>query len=171
MELNNSQAEQAGPATTRFRHQQYKTASQYIPMSEPIAGTSSLRSLLRPPQVLAHVLTWVRTPQHVVARWLGHSENVALKHYLSTTDDDFLRAADVPHQAGEKGEAVGRSTQAKQHAAAPNRTKSPAQQKTPAATGVMLVDATHREMMQTEQAPPVGLEPTTRRLTAACSTN
>ena len=49
-------------------------------------------------------------PQHVVARWLGHSENVALKHYLRTTDDDFLRAAGVPHQAGEKGEALRRSS-------------------------------------------------------------
>ena len=98
-------------------------------------------------------------PQHVVARWLGHSENVALKHYLRTTDDDFLRAAGVPHQAGEKGEAVGRSTQAKQHAAAPNRRKSPAQQKTPTATGVTLIDATQCEMMQTKQVPPQGLEP------------
>ena len=97
-------------------------------------------------------------PQHVMARWLGHSENVALKHYLRTTDDDFLRAAGVPHQAGEKGEAVGRSTQAKQHAAAPNRTKSPAQQKTPTATGVKLIDATQCEMMQTKQVPPQGLE-------------
>ena len=51
-----------------------------------------------------------------------------------------------------------RSTQAKQHAAAPNRTKSPAQQKTPTATGVTLIDATQCEMMQTKQVPPQGLE-------------
>ena len=34
-------------------------------------------------------------PQHVAARWLGHSENVAFKHYLRTTDEDFRLAAGI----------------------------------------------------------------------------
>lgn len=48
-------------------------------------------------------------PMHVVARWLGHSESIAFKHYLRTTDDDFKRAASMNFSAlqGEaKPEAV-----------------------------------------------------------------
>ena len=41
---------------------------------------------------------------HVVAHWLGHSENVAFKHYLRTTDDDFQRAASFDFST-HKGEA------------------------------------------------------------------
>lgn len=31
-------------------------------------------------------------PIHVVTGWLGNSPQIALKHYLSITDDDFARA-------------------------------------------------------------------------------
>lgn len=31
-------------------------------------------------------------PGHVVAAWLGHSEAVCRKHYLTVTDDDYVRA-------------------------------------------------------------------------------
>jgi hypothetical protein len=32
-------------------------------------------------------------PLHVVTEWIGNSSTVALKHYLTVTDDDFARAA------------------------------------------------------------------------------
>lgn len=40
----------------------------------------------------------------LVGHWLGHSENVAFKHYLRTTDDDFQRAASFDFST-HKGEA------------------------------------------------------------------
>ena len=40
-----------------------------------------------------------RFPQHVVAKWLGHSPAVALRHYLAVTEDHFRAAAEgVVHQ-------------------------------------------------------------------------
>jgi len=38
-------------------------------------------------------------PQHVVAKWLGHSESVARRHYLTVTEDHFRRAAEEPTKA------------------------------------------------------------------------
>ena len=35
-------------------------------------------------------------PSHVVVSWIGHSEKVARKHYLQTTDAHFEKA--VAHQ-------------------------------------------------------------------------
>ena len=32
-------------------------------------------------------------PQHVVCAWLGNSEDVAKKHYLKVTDEDYKHAA------------------------------------------------------------------------------
>jgi hypothetical protein len=40
------------------------------------------------------------TPLHVVCAWIGNSRAVAAKHYLQIRDEDFDRAADVPHVAG-----------------------------------------------------------------------
>jgi len=32
-------------------------------------------------------------PIHVVAKWLGNTPKIALKHYLAPTDADFQKAA------------------------------------------------------------------------------
>lgn len=37
-------------------------------------------------------------PAHVVAAWLGHSERIAERHYLQTTEEHFKRAAQNPAQ-------------------------------------------------------------------------
>ena len=36
-----------------------------------------------------------RFPQHVVAAWMGHSETVAVKHYLQVTDEHFQQAIEA----------------------------------------------------------------------------
>jgi len=41
-------------------------------------------------------------PDHVVYSWIGHTEAVALEHYLMVTDADFERAASPPPSAGER---------------------------------------------------------------------
>jgi len=39
--------------------------------------------------------------QHVVAKWLGHSESVARRHYLNVTEDHYRRAAEEPTGAAQ----------------------------------------------------------------------
>lgn len=40
-------------------------------------------------------------PEHVVAAWLGNSEETARRHYLQVTEEDFARAANAPPAAPE----------------------------------------------------------------------
>jgi integrase len=86
-------------------------------------------------------------PIHVCCAWLGNSQSVARKHYLQLTDEHFQKAA---QQAAELG-GSGRQTRMGNTEIAQYFPILP--------TGASL------------QAPPVGLEPTTSRLTAGCSTN
>ncbi len=37
-------------------------------------------------------------PLHVVCKWIGNSQPVAMKHYLKVTDEDFQKAARIPAQ-------------------------------------------------------------------------
>lgn len=47
-------------------------------------------------------------PIHVVCAWIGNSAAVAAKHYLQTTDEHFLKAAQNPTQtAHDKGDSDG----------------------------------------------------------------
>jgi integrase len=41
-----------------------------------------------------------RFPAHVCARWLGHTPQIAAKHYLQVTDADFLEAAGMVSDPG-----------------------------------------------------------------------
>jgi hypothetical protein len=41
-----------------------------------------------------------RFPAHVCARWLGHTPQIAAKHYLQVTDTDFVQAAGLVSDAG-----------------------------------------------------------------------
>ena len=94
-------------------------------------------------------------PIHVACSWIGNSKAVAAKHYLQTTDEHFKKATQkatqIPTQTvHDNGDWDG-----------------PAHQKTPQ----MSVSDNAGHTQTKIKAPPVGLEPTTRRLTAACSTN
>ena len=54
-------------------------------------------------------------PMHVVCRWIGNSEPVALKHYLQVTDELFRRAVAAPENSALGGCATARK--AAQHGA------------------------------------------------------
>ncbi len=103
----------------------------------------------------------------VIAEWIGNSESVARKHYLGVTDQDFQRAQDlnpftsivrqvVQHPAAEGCTASHKKNQGSQK---PNK------------KGHLPLGAPQCSPVQMASAPPVGLEPTTMRLTAARSTN
>ncbi len=96
-------------------------------------------------------------PLHVVTEWIGNSSMVALKHYLTVTDDDFARAA----KGGAKSGAL-EVQKAAQHPPAATCTDS--QNKTQALhdVEVMRTEATICEHMQTRLVPRSGLEPETR---------
>ena len=50
-----------------------------------------------------------RWPEHVVCDWLGHSQLVARKHYLQTTDEHFCQAAEIEkpaHQTAQQPSAA-----------------------------------------------------------------
>jgi len=108
-------------------------------------------------------------PQHTVASWMGHSENVAVKHYLRTTNDEFRRAAGLLHSEA-KGEAANPGCEAKGEADSACR-KQTLNDKWSAIAGNPTKNATVPRETDAFKAPPAGLEPATRRLTAACSTN
>ena len=60
-------------------------------------------------------------PLHVVADWMGNTPQIALKHYLQTTDLDFDRARGEIKSAAKSGAGVVQN--AVQHQSAPNRTE------------------------------------------------
>ncbi len=99
-------------------------------------------------------------PSHVVCAWIGNSEAVARKHYLQVTDEHFSRATQseaAQNPAQQMHETPRKRLQDQ------NRSKSQAEPTQDIATNC--------EYLPVSQAPPVGLEPTTSRLTAGCSTN
>jgi integrase len=57
-----------------------------------------------------------RFPSHVVCEWLGHSQLVAQKHYLQTTDDHFATALEPATNSAPEA-----AQNAAQHAFAPSR--------------------------------------------------
>jgi integrase len=50
-------------------------------------------------------------PQHVVAKWMGHSESIANRHYLKVTEDHFRRAAKEPTGVVQKAVQSGAETE------------------------------------------------------------
>ncbi|MHB8897714.1 MAG: tyrosine-type recombinase/integrase [Thermoguttaceae bacterium] len=83
-----------------------------------------------------------RYPQHVVCKWMGNSQPVAVKHYLQTTDEHFTEAVQNPVHA-----ALGGPTQASR-----KKPENPVFFGENEVCGVV-----HKYLV-----PPVGLEPTTR---------
>lgn len=98
-----------------------------------------------------------RFPIHVVCAWIGNSQPVAAKHYLQVTDEHFERAL-----------LSGKATQNPTHAAHVGVGNASSEK------GEAPVFPEEYEGLPTYtnvQAPRRGLEPRTKRLTAACSTN
>jgi integrase len=89
-------------------------------------------------------------PIHVVCQWIGNTQAVAAKHYLQVTDEHFEMAY---RTAWQPSATVGNAGQPK------------------LATAIIAEENPAFHTCTHVQAPRVGLEPTTQRLTAACSTN
>ncbi len=99
-----------------------------------------------------------RHPIHVVCKWIGNSQPVAAKHYLQVTDEHFRQAIqEQPEAAQNAAQCAHELGRKRQEAKREN-----------------LVFPEENEGLRTctdVQAPRQGLEPWTKRLTAACSTN
>ena len=105
-------------------------------------------------------------PLHVATAWLGNTAAVAAKHYLQVTDADFDRAV----QSGAESGAGAVRNQVQQPAGDSGRLLQETTQ-APDNQGLVLGIANVCNDVQTYIAPRQGLEPWTKRLTAACSTN
>ena len=94
------------------------------------------------------------SPAHVAAAWIGHSVEIANKHYWQVTDDDFARAV---------GKTKAAQNPAQQVHAGPRRgsqVTGSAYKETTALQG----SASSRETSQTSRVGPAGFEPTTKGL-------
>ncbi len=98
-----------------------------------------------------------RFPQHVVAKWLGHSESIARRHYLNVTEDHFRRAADEPTGRPEK--AVQNPVQSVTAQGRGEPQEEPADEAGPAICGALRGSAASCEHMEMSLVPPRGLEP------------
>ena len=96
-----------------------------------------------------------RFPSKVCAECLGHTEQIADKHYRMVTDEHFQTACQV---GGAKSGAA--------HAGNTLQINEAANKK---AVNCSVLQST--ALACESKTPRVGLEPTTQRLTAACSTN
>ena len=107
-----------------------------------------------------------RFPMHVVCAWIGNTQAVAAKHYLQVRDEDFDRA--VQRDAKDDARATQKTTQQPT-----GHSGTSWQETTQAHTEYGLVPECSRIYYNNPNglAPRVGLEPTTQRLTAACSTD
>jgi hypothetical protein len=110
--------------------------------------------------------TFVVARKHTVARWLGHSENVAFKYYLRTTDEEFRRAAGLT-QPEAIGEALLCQTEANCEADAV-RPEVTAKDKRPKIRGNKTLNGVYAAANTPAKAPPVGLETTAGALNPRC---
>ena len=96
--------EQAEPGTeyvvTRYRDatQNLRTQLERIIRRAGVKPWPKLFQNLRSTRESELARTW---PLHVVTKWIGNSQFVALKHYLQVTDDDYERAASASDRADE----------------------------------------------------------------------
>ena len=101
-------------------------------------------------------------PTYVVCKWLGNTPNIARRHYLQVTDDHYDAAIKHEEDFGDKrGMQTPESGRTGSHVQ--NEQVIEVQENTCFSE---IVGA-----LENALAPPIGLEPMTRRLTAACSTN
>ncbi len=97
-------------------------------------------------------------PIHVVCAWIGNSPTIAAKHYLQVTDEHFDRA----QKKGTRNWTCAAAEMAGKDCQEATRESENRE---------MSEDDEGWQPMAELKAPPVGLEPTTSRLTAGCSTN
>ena len=90
-------------------------------------------------------------PSHVVASWAGHSEQIAQRHYLQTTEAHFEKAVQNPVQYGAERGRTGPQSE---------RGEKPETAFFGLGQGV----ATLGNKLSNVGMGPVGLEPTTSRL-------
>ena len=93
-------------------------------------------------------------PAHVAAAWIGHSVEIANKHYWQVTYDDFAKAV---------GEIKKSQNPSQQVHAGPRRgsqVTGSGYKKTSALQG----SASSRETSHTSRVGPAGFEPTTKGL-------
>ncbi len=107
-----------------------------------------------------------RYPLHTVTAWLGNTPAVAAEHYLSVLPEHLASAIKAPAPARVKARkgGTGGGTAAPGMGRKAALKSVPPQRKNPGKRCVS-------RGLGAVSAPPVGLEPTTQRLTAACSTN
>ena len=172
------------PAVERFRSGAGKKPNLGTQMQRIIRGAG-----LKPWPKLFHNLRASRQtelaqrfPEHVVCDWIGNSQIVAREHYLRVTDMDFAKATSLCNAWKAENEPSGTEEGNPESNPNGNPKSNPPGiaasslllqivQKALETDGLEQFAATVGKALQNYQAPPVGLEPTTRRLTAACSTN
>ncbi len=121
---------------------------------------------------------------HVDCSWIGNTGGVAIKHYLQVTDTDFEKAAASAQQEVENARPCGPNMDqlaspraGKQQYIAETTTMRGGEESDVSTSGdnPLRLDAvpyaTPFAGNDLWQAPRQGLEPWTKRLTAACSTN
>ena len=113
-------------------------------------------------------------PDHAVNRWLGHSGDVAARHYLQVTDEHWARAVDAGSliASGGAGKPGGKLdsrpltgpliTHNQGLSGSITETKKPRENPGFDGLGRLVIDA---------RIPPQGLEPWTQGLRVPCSTN
>ena len=92
-------------------------------------------------------------PHHVVAAWMGHSEQVLSKHYAQVLDTHLERAINYA-----KSDALD-VQKAAQHPSAPLRTRSHGALNSQCFTDDLRANANECETVQTELMTPRGFEP------------
>jgi hypothetical protein len=163
--------DEAAPGTefviTRYRRTNANLSTQMKRIIRA-AGLEPWRALFNSLRSTRQTELTEEYPAHVVCAWLGNSVKVAAKHYLQVTDAHFQAAA-----APTNGDAPSTPVESNP---APNAVQS----RVSGARRSVYDVRSERENAENlassrksrrSKAPPVGLEPTTQRLTAACSTN
>ena len=102
-----------------------------------------------------------------------------MEHYLQVTEADYAKAAGKATDDG--GQSLSKEVALDNQKSESEKAQHQAQQQAPQHTGTDEQvseresenpgDLDNRRESLVPLAPPVGLEPTTQRLTAACSTN
>ena len=98
-------------------------------------------------------------PLAVVAKWLGNTQAVAMRHYVDVTDADFERAVspEAAQNAAQQACAVGRNE---------SQAASDAHEKTPVLQG----SAPSCESLPSRGVEAAGIEPASRDISMGAST-
>jgi integrase len=103
-----------------------------------------------------------RFPQHVVAAWMGHSETVAVKHYLQVTDEHFQQAIKaVQNPVQQPSGDRGRCSQSPSESENARQGRQPVSPVLPTGCHHLPVNAVHTQLfVPYTHADGEGFEPT-----------